>query len=84
MPKCSMCGGQGVEADYVGLEMKPVAVECSFCGGSGEREDELRLNIAANQERHMRMSAKEVKAWVDELVEIENRKPPKPIFMNPR
>jgi hypothetical protein len=34
-PVCKHCKGTGAEADYVGLEMRCVAVACSACGGSG-------------------------------------------------
>lgn len=36
MAKCRACDGEGCEADYVGLEMKCIAVNCSTCGGSGK------------------------------------------------
>lgn len=32
---CPHCRGTGTEADYEGLEMKPVATDCSFCYGTG-------------------------------------------------
>ena len=34
---CRNCGGRGIEADYVGLEMRCVEVECSFCRGTGKK-----------------------------------------------
>lgn len=34
--KCSARDGEGVEADYVGLEMKPAGVNCSSCNGTGK------------------------------------------------
>jgi hypothetical protein len=35
----SNCNGTGLIADYVGLEMKPVAADCYTCGGSGQMEE---------------------------------------------
>lgn len=75
MSKCRGCGGTGQEADYVGLEMKPVAVDCDHCGGSGEREDELRRLIQARGLFHQRAFEQETRAWTDELCQIEMRKP---------
>ncbi len=34
---CPSCGGRGEVADYVGLEMKPVAVDCEVCHGTGKQ-----------------------------------------------
>lgn len=81
MTKCSCCKGTGQEADYVGLEMKPVAVDCEICGGSGEREDELTRRIQFNAIQHQRAHERETQAWRDELIEIINRKPPAPILV---
>ncbi len=36
MARCMGCDGEGVIADYEGLEMKCVAIECSCCKGSGK------------------------------------------------
>lgn len=33
---CNHCGGEGVMADYISLEMLAVAAECPYCGGSGK------------------------------------------------
>lgn len=35
MAECKQCGGTGEIAEYVGLEMRCVAVECDACGGTG-------------------------------------------------
>jgi hypothetical protein len=34
-PKCPYCKGTGIEADYVGPEMRCVASTCSHCNGEG-------------------------------------------------
>jgi DnaJ-class molecular chaperone len=34
-PVCPYCKGSGVEADYVGPEMRCVATTCSHCNGEG-------------------------------------------------
>lgn len=34
--KCRACDGDGESGDYVGTDMKPVAVPCDACNGSGE------------------------------------------------
>ena len=39
--KCLNCDGQGLEPDYVGLEMRCVGVRCSDCGGSGVKSPDL-------------------------------------------
>ena len=36
MKVCPSCKGNGTQADYVGLEMRCVAVECDRCKGTGE------------------------------------------------
>ena len=78
---CTGCYGTGQVADYVGLDMKCVADTCPHCGGSGAREDELKRLIAANQERHLRLSRAETQPWVDELIKIEHLKPMPPFIV---
>lgn len=48
--KCPDCKGEGSEADYVGLDMRAVAVSCSACAGTGEVKssaDELIAEMLA-------------------------------------
>lgn len=81
MPGCTRCGGQKflrsdemecAEHDYT---------KCDACGGSGQREDQLRHYINANGERHRNAHMAETKTWVDELCQIEARKPMPPFLI---